>query len=287
MRWVNSKNTSGSLTHKLETPAGTDLAAAYREFWRRILDDAVACAGRVDWRTIAFDILPKETADADAGELTARFWDSRNRRCEHPEYVIASDTFEALMEDRTDEEHDRDLVALYLREFTRLRDVAAAEPVAQLFRRAKSVRPFKVVGAVIDGWLDLQIGQPAPGPLPEYDRKVLAGQPAKMLPNPGGLFDMEWLALMNAVSSALVRYTPEHFKTIECTVRAEGNRLFYEIGCPDFPDEGTTEPGKDVHQAMSRLVAHKMRDGAAFPGMRFVVQVQSDGSAQTQAAVLN
>src|SRR5262249_2001693 len=138
MRWVNSKNTSGSLTHNLEMPEGADLGAAYGEFWRRILGDAIDCAGRLDWRTVAFDILPKEPPDEGPGQLTARFWDARNRRCEHPDYVLASETFEAFMEGRTDEEHDRDLVALYLREFSRLRVVAAAELVAPLFRRAQS-----------------------------------------------------------------------------------------------------------------------------------------------------
>jgi hypothetical protein len=69
----------------------------------------------------------------------------------------------------------------------------------------------------------------------------------------------------NAVGNALVRCTAKHFHNIECTVRVEGNRLFYPVGRPDFPDEGTTEPGQDVHQAMSRLVVHKLRSPGRFP----------------------
>jgi hypothetical protein len=92
---------------------------------------------------------------------------------------------------------------------------------------------------------------------------------------------------LNAVSAALVRYTPEHFETIECTVRARGNRLFYEIGCPDYPDDGTTEPGQNVHQAMSSLFAYKMKSDGPIPGIKFTVQVQADGTAQTHAELLN
>jgi hypothetical protein len=98
---------------------------------------------------------------------------------------------------------------------------------------------------------------------------------------------MEWLAHLNAVGAALIHYTPKHFNSIECTVRLEGNRLFYQIGRPDFPDEGTTEPGRNVHQAMSRLIASKLQSGAKFAGMKFVVQIQSDGTGRAHAEMLS
>jgi hypothetical protein len=287
MRWVSVNNSSGLPEHRLEMSEPGNLDAAYVEFWRRILDDAIAQVGQLDWRTIAFSFSPKESPNEKPGWLRAYFWDPSNRRCQHPAYVLTAEAFAVFDEDQGDEKHARDLLVFFLEQFRRLRALAAAKPVASLFQRARALRPLEVVGAVNDGWLDLQIGQPEPGPLPEYDQKLLAGQPARMDPDRGGLLDMEWLALLNAVGNALIHYTPEHFKTIECTVRVEGNRLFYQIGCPDFPDQGTTEPGEDVHQAMSRLIAYKLKSGATFPGMRFVVQIQSDGTARTHAEMLS
>jgi hypothetical protein len=287
MQWVSVKNRSGSLQHRLEMAEPVDLNSAYTEFWRRILSDGIALLGKAEWRAIAFELSPRQVPADGPGELIAHFWDASNRRLGQPGYFLRSETFVALEGDDSDEKHARDLLMLYLLEYGRLRTVAAIEPVKSLFRQTCSQRSVEVVGAVNDGWLDLQIGQPEPGPLPEYDRQLLAGVPAQRQPDLAGLFDMEWLSLLNNVGNALIHYTPPHFKTIECTVRVEGNRLFYQIGCPDFPDEGTTEPGKDVHEAMSRLIAYKLKSGAAFPGMRFVVQIQPDGTARTHAEILS
>jgi hypothetical protein len=286
MQWVSVKNRSGSLQHRLEVAEPVDLNGAYTEFWRRILGDGIALLGKAEWRAIAFELWLKQVPADGPGELKAHFWDANNRSLGQPGYFLRSETFVALEEDESDEKHARDLLTLFLQEYGRLRCVAAIEPVKSLFRRACSQRPVEVVGSVNDGWLDLRIGQPEPGPLPEYDRQLLAGEPAQRQPDLVGLFDMEWQALLNSVGNALIHYTPPHFKTIECTARVEGNRLLYQIGCPDFPDEGTTEPGKDVHEAMSRLIAYKLKSGATFPGMRFVVQIQPDGTARTNAGIL-
>jgi hypothetical protein len=287
MHWVSGNNRYGDLEHRLEISEPCDLDAAYIAFWRRLLDDAVAHVGQWNWHTIAFELSPKESPDERPGWLKAHFWDASNRLCKHPDYVMPSSAFVVLDEDQGDEKHARDLLVFFLEHFDRLRAAAIVEPVASLFQRVQALRPLQVLGAVNDGWLDLQIGQPEPGPLPEYDQKLLAGEPARMQSDPGGLWDMEWLALLNAVGNALIHYTPEHFKTIECTVRVEGDRLFYQIGCPDFPEEGATEPGKDVHQAMSRLMTHKNASDARIPGMRFVVQIESDGSARTHVEILH
>lgn len=287
MKWQSGKSASGTPEHRLLYPPGCNLDLVYTEFWRRILDDAIARAGQLAWKTIAFQIIPKETPDASPGELQGFFWEASNRRCEQAEYVLAASEYEVLMaDDEDDDEHSRALAALYLEHFRKLRARAALEPVASLFKQACASRPLIAKAAFNDGWTDLQIGQPEMGPLPEYDQKLLAGQPARMQPDPGGLFDMEWLSLMNAVGDALIRYTPEHFKTIVCTVRLEGNRLHYDIGCPQYPDEGTTDPSEQLHQAMTRLVTYKLKRGG-FPGMKFTIQIQPDGAARTHAELLN
>jgi hypothetical protein len=287
MRWVHITNRFGSPEHRLEMPEPVDLDAAYTKLWGRVLKDAIENIANLDWRAIAFDVLPRESPKDQKGQVTARFWDASNRRCKWPDYAVPAAAFDVPMEGKEDEDHARDLLVLYLAQFKRLRAPATVEPVASLFKMADALRPLKVVAAVHDGWIDLRIGQPEPGPLPDYDRKLLAGEPAQMEPDRGGALDMEWLSLMNAVGAALVRFTPEHFKTSECTVRTRDNRLFYKIGCPEYPNEGTTEPGENLHQAMSRLLAYKIKCGAADPSMRFVVQVQNGGTARTHAEILN
>jgi hypothetical protein len=191
MRWVSAPNAYGWLEHKLDLPEAASLDVAYVEFWGRILGAAIASVGHLDLRTIAFELRPKEYPDDEPGKITACFWDASNERYKQPVFVMTSEAFVALDEDQGDEEHDRDLLRLYLGQYGRLREVAAVEPVASLFRHAQSLQPLTVVAAVIDGWLDLQIGESGPGPLPEYDRKVLAGEPATMQADPGGLFGKE------------------------------------------------------------------------------------------------
>ncbi|MGE3806988.1 MAG: hypothetical protein AB7K24_20180 [Gemmataceae bacterium] len=282
MNWQSDTNEYGAAAHTLECSTA-ELPAAYVEFWRRILTDASARASELDWRTVALQLLPREYPDDETGKLEAFFWDAMNRHCEKSTYVLACDAFVVLDEDEGDDEHNRDLIAHYLEHFERLRAAAAQEPIAALWQQANAIRPLKAKGAVVDGWVDLQIGAAEIGPLPAYDRQILAGQPATMQPDPGGLFDVEWHGLLNAVGAALVRYTPNHFQTIHCTARLDGNRIYYEIGCPDFPDEGTTDPSEELHQAMTRLIAFTQRGGSPFPGIRFHVEVQPDGAAKTHA----
>src|SRR6516225_9594587 len=110
MRWVSVNSRSGPLEHHLEMPEPTDLRTAYVEFWRRILSDAIAHAGQIGWRTIAFESSPRESPDEKPGWLTARFWDASNGRCKHPDYVMTSEAFVVLDEGEGDEKHARDLL---------------------------------------------------------------------------------------------------------------------------------------------------------------------------------
>jgi hypothetical protein len=95
------------------------------------------------------------------------------------------------------------------------------------------------------------------------------------------LADPQWLAAMSRVARELVKYTPEHFKLIQCEVRSRdgeaGRELVYRIVCPDFPDEWSDTPGKDLHAATCDLVRYYEHAGASFPGVRIVVEVLPDG----------
>ncbi|MCI0461650.1 MAG: hypothetical protein L0Z62_32265, partial [Gemmataceae bacterium] len=90
-----------------------------------------------------------------------------------------------------------------------------------------------------------------------------------------------WIATMSRVARELVKYTPEHFKLIRCEVRSRGEdagrELVYKIICPDFPDEWTDTPGKDLHTATCDLVRCYELGGASFPGVLIVVEVFADG----------
>src|SRR6266568_5001412 len=112
MRWVSITNQFGSPEHRVEITEPVDLDAAYTEFWRRILNDAIEQVGDLDWQAIAFDVLPRESPKDKKGQLTARFWDANNRRCKWPDYAVPLAAFDVPMEGQEDEKHARDLLKL-------------------------------------------------------------------------------------------------------------------------------------------------------------------------------
>jgi hypothetical protein len=95
----------------------------------------------------------------------------------------------------------------------------------------------------------------------------------------GGLFDPQLMALFQELTAALIQYTPGHFKLIHATIRpGGGEELSYEIGCPQFPDEGTNKVNARVQAAAMNLVRYWTRDGAIFPGVLVVLTQQPDGT---------
>jgi hypothetical protein len=83
------------------------------------------------------------------------------------------------------------------------------------------------------------------------------------------------------VARELVKYTPEHFKNIQCEVRSRqsdsGRELVYRIVCPDCPDEWSDTPGKDLHAATCDLVRRYEQGEASFLGVRITIEVFPDG----------
>ena len=287
MKWTSKRNENDVLEHRL-TASAPQLDAAMTDFWRRILTDAIAQVKVVPWATVAFSTIE----DGEPGWLQAQLWDGDKAVISDFEYVLTAGEALTLEPDDSldDQEAERRSLTWMLERYEQLRQSAASEPIARLYRQANAIRPLAAMAGVCDGWLDLRIGQPKAGPLPNYDAQLLAGQPATRQPTLGGLFDDAWIGLLGNLSTALVAYTPEHFKTIHCVVRSqlEGKqrRLFYEITCPDFPDEGSEDPNEDVHQATSKMIAYWTRDGAEFPGMKIVVEVQPDGTTSNHFELL-
>jgi len=99
---------------------------------------------------------------------------------------------------------------------------------------------------------------------------------------PDGPFDPKLFELFKKLTAALVQYTPEHFKNIICTItegKEGGQRaLFYNISCPEFPDEGTTNVNAGVHTAATALVQYWSSRGDTFPGIKVTLTQQADGN---------
>jgi hypothetical protein len=102
------------------------------------------------------------------------------------------------------------------------------------------------------------------------------------------MFDPKIMALFKELTGALIEFTPGHFKRVHCTIRPNGGEsLSYEIGCPDFPDEGTTKPNARVEAAGTSLFRYWTRDGAIFPGVRVTLTQQPDGTWRNNIANLD
>ena len=76
---------------------------------------------------------------------------------------------------------------------------------------------------------------------------------------------------MDEFNAALIQYTPPHFKSIHCRITEgleQGQRaLFYDIQCPQFPNEGTTQPNARLHTAATHLVQQVAAERGTFPGI--------------------
>ena len=123
--------------------------------------------------------------------------------------------------------------------------------------------------------------QQAPAPVP------LRANPAEHL-LPGG--SKATMALMKELTAALIDYTPEKFDVISCTIK-EGTEkgqqaLFYQIGCPRFPDEGTTVVNERVHTAATRLVRQMSPAKGAFPGLTIRLEKRQDGRWSSRVKLL-
>ena len=100
---------------------------------------------------------------------------------------------------------------------------------------------------------------------------------------PGGPFDPELLALFQELTGALIQYTPEHFKTIHCTIRPSGSdELSYEIASLEFPEDGTTKPNARVAAAAESARTYWVREGALFPGVCVELTQKPDGQWQNR-----
>jgi len=97
-----------------------------------------------------------------------------------------------------------------------------------------------------------------------------------------GPFDPQLFTLFKELTAALIAYTPPHFKNVQCTVTVglkEGQKaLFYDIQCPQFPDEGTNVVSDQVQKAATALVQFWTQEGVPFPGLQVSLTQRPDGT---------
>jgi hypothetical protein len=88
------------------------------------------------------------------------------------------------------------------------------------------------------------------------------------------------MPLLQELGAALIQYTPPTFEEIHCEITEgleQGQRaLFYNISCPQFPDDGTTVVNDRVHKAATLLVRHLAPAPGAFPGIALTLTMQKD-----------
>ena len=220
--------------------------------------------------------------------MQAVFLNSLKRSCANlPRYYVRSDEFDLIQRRGEDNKaFNRRQIRWYLENYQALKDAAQGAEVKALFDELSKVRSLPVSAATAYGWFDLQIGVPSFGPLPSEDQAMLADlnpgptNPLKDLM--GGVIEIESMDIIRELNAALIAYTPPQFEVIDCQIRLgdqDGKpALFYNINCPQFPDEGTTVVNDRVHSAATRLVREMTPQGSVFPGIALHLELQKDGS---------
>ncbi len=288
MRWTTEPDESNpNLTHHALVLAPDEpLQPAFVMYWKRILSDGCASAATSGWRSLSIDTCDRQSANDSQGFMHAKFLNAQNRKCARTEeYFLRSDAFTLFQEPGEDNKaYDRRQLRRILEYFQMLKGAARAPDVQPLFQQISAIRPLPITAATAYDWFDLQVGEPSLGPLSAEDQALLADKdPTSRDPLldliPGGAAS---IPLLQELAAALIAYTPKSFEIICCRVTEgieKGQRsLFYDISCPQHPDDGTTVVNDRVHRAAARLVQHIAPIQGSFPGAAVTLQLQTDGS---------
>jgi hypothetical protein len=290
MRWVEEpdKHNPKSPFQALVTEADEPLKIAFVEYWKRLLNDGIPLPP-ADRYSLAMEIVARKFQDDPTpGNLRASFHNSLKRQSEGvPIYRLLGNYFECVQGKKEDDRsfEGRHLVWL-LDQYRTFKEAACDSSLAPLLEKINSPRPMEIRAGTSNGWFALQLEQEEFGPLPENGRLLLAGKeavPDDPLQNlAGGVLDVAWMRLMQEFNTALIQYTPPHFKSIHCKLTEgleQGQRaLFYDIQCPQFPDEGTTNPNSRLHTAATQVAQHLTAERGKFPGIIVRLDMQPNGT---------
>ena len=296
MEWVDEpdEDNRNLVNRALLLQPNEPLAQAFVAYWKRILSDGCAIAAPSRWSSLSIDIEARLSEEDEQGFMRAGFRDAQHQRCEGVgHYILRSDAFTCLESPDDDVKMSlRKQQRWLLEQYQTLKDAARAAEVRPLFERINAVRPLRVDAAAAFNWFDLQIGQDGFGRLASDDQALLASKdanPADLLRDllPGG---PDAMPLLQELGDALIEYTPPTFETICCEITEgveQGRRaLFYDISCPQFPDDGTTVVNDRVHRAATELVQHMAPAQGGFPGVAIRLELQKDGTWQHNMRLL-
>ena len=296
MQWTSERdeNDQSLIHHALVLRPDAPLGPALIEYWKRILTDGCANAATSGWRSLSIEICERQSEADSQGYMHAKFRDEQHKACKGvAHYFLRGDALTCL-ESRDDDRKTarRKQLLWFLAQYTLLKEAAHSPEVRPLFDRINRIRPLPVDAAAGYGWFDLQIGQESFGRLPAEDQATLEDRDASagdvLLDLIG---DDERMQILQEVTAALVAYTPPSFDIICCEITegvAQGERaLFYNIQCPNFPDDGTSVVNDRVHQAATRLVRQMAPADGAFPGIALRLEQQKDGTWRHSMKVMS
>jgi len=288
MDWINEPDEENQdlVQHALVLQPDEPLAPAFIVYWKRILSDGYAIAATSRWASLSVEIASRQSQQDEQGFMRATFLNAQHKHCEGAgRYLLRSDAFTCL---ESPEENVKTSLRRQqrwlLEQYQALKDALRAAEVRPLFERINAIRPLRVKAAAAFDWFDLQIDCDSFGRLASDDQALLAGteaNPADLLRDllPGG---SDTMPLLQELGAALIAYTPPTFETICCQITEgveQGQRaLFYDITCPQFPNEGTTMVNDRVHSAATRLVQQMAPAQGGFPGVAIRLELQKDGS---------
>jgi hypothetical protein len=287
MQWIKEPDENDrNLIHQvLVLQHDEPLAPALVAFWSRILSDGCANAAASGWASLAIDICEQQNAQDSPGWMHAAFLNAQRRACAGVgHYYLRGDAFTLLQgEEEDNDTFNRRQIRWFVEQYQALKDAAQSPEVQALFRRIETIRPLPVNVATANGWFDLQVGQASFGPLPDEDEAMLSGEdPVPTDPLVELVGGNDTMDLLQELGGALIEYTPPHFEVICCRITEgleQGQRaLFYDVSCPQFPDDGTDVVNERVHTVATRLVQQMAPARGSFPGAMIRLELQKDGT---------
>jgi hypothetical protein len=289
MQWFEEPNKTFPKwpCHVLVTESSEPLRPAFVDFWKRVLTDGYRLP-RGSRTRLAIEMLPRRISADKIGKVRAVFHSSLRSQSEGIGiYLLRSDVFACMQaDDENDLDFEKRELVWMLGQYAALKEAVRDPQTWPLFEKINSSQPLAVDAGTGNGWFAMQLGQEGFGVLPENDQRLLADKetvpddPLQSLA--GGVIDVPWMRLMEELCAAIIQYTPPHFKNIHCKITQrleQGQRaLFYDIRCPEFPDEGTTEPNARLHTAATRAVQHLSAEQGLFKGIVVQLNIQKDGT---------
>jgi hypothetical protein len=297
MRWIEEPNKTFPKWpyHVLLVEESESLAPAWVEFWKRILTDGVGLP-KGSRASLAIEVCPRTFEKDSTGQASAHFNNSQNRQAEGiGSYVLRSEHFTFFQaKDEDDTAFGRREIVFLLENYKALKAALRDGQVWPLFEKIDSSYPLRIRLATTNGWFDMQPRQEGFGTLPYEDQELLAGmEPSK--PDPmahltAGVLTSSRTTALEELTAALIQYTPPHFKNIDCTIKEgleQGQRaLFYQIECPEHPDDGTSVVNDRVHRAATLLVQQMAPQQGGFAGIRIKLNMQPDKSWQRSVEMI-